>query len=42
MRELLILVPVGTSIADVTIEPVATHTERVPGRLALAGPLHDE
>jgi len=39
VRELLILVPVGVSIVDVTIEPVATHTERVPGRLALAEPL---
>ncbi len=39
VRELLILVPAGTSIVDITIEPVATHTVRVPGPLALAEPL---
>ena len=39
VRELLILVPVGTSLADVTVEPLATHREDAPGPLALAPPL---
>lgn len=39
VRELLLLVPAGTAVGDLVVEPVASHTERVPGKLALAAPL---
>jgi hypothetical protein len=40
VRDLLILLPAGTTIAELTIEPLAAHTEDAPGPLALAAPLH--
>ncbi len=38
VRELLLLIPLESEVAGVTIEPLTVHREAVPGALAVAGP----
>ena len=39
VRDFLLLVPADLAVAGVTVEPLAIRTEKLPGRLAVAGPL---
>lgn len=38
VREFLFVIPLESEVADVTIEPLSVHVEKVPGQLAVAGP----